>query len=211
MKLLKSVLERRRSSGSRLSENNPRKKDNLKKSVNLFTAIFITVMLSACTEQPKAEVQSPPESSQPVAIQEPVAELELPKTGEAPPNHSSPPRDWEQVSRLQRVLGTITDIQISDRNVQSIDLKVKQNINPVNNPVDYDYIGQTLHLILDEPMSAAGSLQDKLKKGSSFLVNFAQFAIPPKGEIVLASRFSYNYFFYELNGSFMAEKVSLSI
>jgi hypothetical protein len=110
------------------------------------------------------------------------------------------------VSRLQRVLGTITDIQISDNNVQSIDLKVKQNVNQANNPVDYDYIGQTLHLIVDEPLSAAGSFQDKLKKDSSFLVNFAQFAIPPKGDIVLASRFSYNYFFYEHNGSFIDTK-----
>jgi hypothetical protein len=179
---------------------------NLKKSVNLFTAIIITVMLSACTEQRKAEIQSPPISSQLVSFQEPVDQPEPTKTGEAAPKRSSPPRDWEQVSRLQRILGTITDIQISDGNVQSIDLKVKQNVNPVNNPVDYDYIGQTLHLILDEPMSAAGGFQDKVKKGSSFLVNFAQFAIPPKGEIVLASRFSNNYFFYEHNGSFMDTK-----
>lgn len=185
---------------------NPLSNVNLKKSVNLFTAILITVMISACTEQRKAEVQSPPVSSQPVSFQVPVDQPEQPKTGEAAPKRSSPPRDWEQVSRLQRVLGTITDIQISNRNVQSINLKVKQNVHPVNNPVDYDYIGQTLHLIVDEPLSAAGSLQDKLKKGSSFLVNFAQFAIPPKGDVVLASRFSYNYFFYEHKGSFMDTK-----
>jgi hypothetical protein len=176
-------------------------KINLKKSVNLLTVIFITVMITACTEQRKEEAQSPP-----VSFQEQLDQPEPPITGEAAPKRSSPPRDWGQVSRLQRVLGTITDIQISDSHVQSIDLKVKQNVHPVNNPVDYDYIGQTLHLIVDEPLSTAGSLQDMLKKGSSFLVNFAQFAIPPKGEIVLASRFSYNYFFYEHNGSFMDTK-----
>jgi hypothetical protein len=180
-------------------------KANLKKSVNLI-AIFIIVLLSACTEQRKAEVQSPPVSSLPDSVQELVVPPEPPKTEEAAPKRSSSPRDWEQVSRLQRVLGTITEIQISDGNVQSIDLKVKQNVKQVNNPVDYDYIGETLHLIVDEPLSAAGSLQDKLRKDSSFLVNFGQFAIPPKGEIVLASRFSYNYFFYEHNGSFMDTK-----
>jgi hypothetical protein len=113
----------------------PFSKAKLKKSVNLITAIFISVMLSACTEQRIAEVQSPPVSSQPASIQEPVDQPEPPKTEEAAPKRSSPPRDWEQVSRLQRVLGTITDIQISDGNVQSIDLKVKQNVHPVNNPI----------------------------------------------------------------------------
>jgi hypothetical protein len=179
---------------------------NLRKSVNLFSAILITVMISACTEQRKDEVQSPPATSQPVISQVSADQSEQPKTGETTPMRSSPPKEWEEVSRLQRVLGTIADIQISDGTIQSIDLKVKQNVQPVNNPVDYDYIGQTLHLIVDEPLSAAGSLQDKLKKGSSFLVNFAQFAIPPKGEVVLGSRFSYNYIFYEHNGSYMDTK-----
>jgi hypothetical protein len=114
--------------------------------------------------------------------------------------------DWEQVSRLQRVLGTVADIQIKDGNVQTIDLKVKQNVLPVNNPVDYDYMGQTIHLTVDEKLASAGSFQDKLKKGSSFLVSFAQFAIPPKGEVVLAARFSYNNFFYEHNESFTDTK-----
>jgi hypothetical protein len=65
-------------------------KANLKKSVNLFIAIFITVMLSACTEQRKAEVQPSPVSSQPVSSQEPVAQTEPAKTGEAAPKRSSP-------------------------------------------------------------------------------------------------------------------------
>jgi hypothetical protein len=130
------------------------------KSVNLFIAIFMTLMLSACAEKRSTEVQSLLVSSQPVSFQEAVEQAELPKTVEATPMRS-PSRDWEQVSRTQRVLGTITNIQISDGNVQSIDLKVKENVSPVNNPVDYDYIGQTLHLFLDEPLSAAGSLQDK--------------------------------------------------
>jgi hypothetical protein len=158
---------------------------NIMKKLNLFTAIFIFVMISACTEQQKMEVQSQPTSSQPV---------------------STSPRDWEQMSRTQRVLGTIADIQISDGDVQSIDLKVIKNVPPTNNPVDYDYINQTLHLIVDERLTAAGSFQDKMKKGSSFLVSFAQFAIPPKGDIVLASRFSYNSFYYEHNGSFIDTK-----
>lgn len=194
----------------RLQDVNPRKPSfseaNLKKNVILFTVIFITVMLSACSEQGGVEVQSPPVSSQLVSLQGPVDQPEPSATREAASESSSPPRDWEQVGRLQRVLGTITEIQISDGNIQFIDLKVKQNVNPINNPVDYDYIGDTLHIMIDEPLNAAGSLQDKVKKGSSFLVNFAQFAIPPKGDILLASRFSYNYFFYEKNGSFMDTK-----
>lgn len=104
---------------------NPFSKSSIKKSVNLFTAVFITLMLSACTEQRKVEVQSPPVSSQPASFQESVGQPEPPKTGEAAPKRSSLSSDWEQVSRIQRILGTITDIQISNGNVQSIDLKVK--------------------------------------------------------------------------------------
>ncbi|TXK72431.1 hypothetical protein [Paenibacillus sp. N3.4] len=159
--------------------------------------------MSACKEQRKAEIPSPFVSSLPVNTQEPVDQPAPPETEEAAPKQSALPKDWEQVSRLQRVIGVITDLQISDDQVQFIDLMVKQNVSPVNNPVAYDYKGQTLHLIIDEPLSAAGVLQDKVNKGSAFLVNFAQFAIPPKGEVVLASRFSYNNFFYEQKDSFM--------
>ncbi|MCL6457869.1 MAG: hypothetical protein K6T85_07675, partial [Gorillibacterium sp.] len=59
---------------------------NIKKSVNLFIAILITVMISACTEQRKTEVQSP---SQPVNSQTSVDQPEQPKIGEAVPKSSS--------------------------------------------------------------------------------------------------------------------------
>jgi hypothetical protein len=184
-------------------------KVNIKKIVNLFTVIFIIVMIEACAEQREIEVQSPSTSSQPISFQEPINQpSSMPDPLEIVVAEPKPfsPKDWEQVSRIQRILGTITDIQISDGIVQSIDLKVKQNVRPVNSPVDYDYIDQTLHLIVEEKLTAAGSIQDKMKKGSSFLVSFAQFAIPPKDEIALASRFSYNCFFFEHNGSFIDTK-----
>ncbi|MNI66903.1 hypothetical protein D3C73_1224970 [compost metagenome] len=88
--------------------------------------------------QRNEEVQSPPVSSLPFSFQETVGQFEPPKTGEVAPKRSSPSRDWEQVSPLQRVLGTITDIQISNGNVQSIDLKKVKKTNPVIDKVDYD-------------------------------------------------------------------------
>jgi hypothetical protein len=152
----------------------PISKFNLYKNVKLFTAIFIIVIISACSEQSKVK--------------------------------STDPKVWEEVGRVQRVLGIITEIQISDGVVQSIDLKVNKNVQPINNPVDYNYVDQTIHLIVDEALTAGGSFQDKLRLGSAFLVSFAQFSIPPKGEIALATRFSYNYFFYEHNGSYIDTK-----
>jgi hypothetical protein len=170
----------------------------VKKIASVFAIVSVTMMISSCAQQRKADVES-------LTSATPSAAPDAPATVTTKPV-PSPPGDWEQVSRTQRVLGTITDIQIVDGIVQFIDLQVTQNVQPVNNPVDYDFVGQTLHLTVDEKLAAAGSFQDKLKKGSSFLANFAQFAIPPKGEIVLASRFSYNFFFYEHNGSFTDTK-----
>jgi hypothetical protein len=169
-------------------------KFNINKNVKLFTAIFVIVIISACTEQSIVEVQSQPSSS--------LKPIETVRVDPKPTDS----KVWEEVSRIQRVLGIITEIQISDGIVESIDLKVNQNVQPINNPVDYNYVDQTIHLIVDEALTAAGSFQDKLRLGSAFLVSFAQFSIPPKGEIALASRFSYNYFFYEHNGSYMDTK-----
>lgn len=115
--------------------------------------------------------------------------------------------DWEVVSRAQRVQGTIAAMTMEGGAIKSMDLKVTKNVQAPNNPADYDYVGQTLHLVMDEKLSDAGYFQDKWKQGASYLVNFAQYIIPPNDKAVLATRFEFIY--YENNGQFYDKKGNL--
>jgi hypothetical protein len=62
-----------------------------------------------------------------------------------------------------------TTIQSSPANSQPVSVQEPVNQTsfvpaPVNNPVDYDYMGQTIHLTVDEKLASVGSFQDKLKR-----------------------------------------------
>lgn len=181
-----------------------------KKRYRLLAAMAIGSMmfLASCREQLQAEVT--PSTAHPIIAASAPEPSELSESfdlttmEEHAPEVSSPPlMEWERISRPQRVRGTLTAVEIKDGYIQSIDIDVESNVYFVNSPVVYDYVGETLHLVVKEPLSAAGKLQDKLTAGSVFLVSFAQFAVPPDLEIELAARFSFNHFFFQQGDGFI--------
>ena len=185
-----------------------------KKKLGLLAVLGLIVLLSACSGQRQAEAtQFPvqttaqttivPSATEPPEFPEPSERTARDERAQAASPKAPSLQPWEQISRIQRVSGTITDIDITDGYVQSVDLDVESNVYPPNNPVIYDYVGQNLHLTVMEPLRAAGKLQDKLAVGSVFLVSFAQFAVPPDLNLELAARFENNHFFYQQDGGYI--------
>ncbi|EGW41781.1 hypothetical protein [Desulfosporosinus sp. OT] len=97
-------------------------------------------------------------------------------------NGSRDNKNWEVVSRADRVQGTITELDMTDDILYSVTLTGIRRIILPNNPIDYDFAGQTFHIVFNEELSKAGNLKDKLKKGVEIVVTFAQYAIPPNGK-----------------------------
>jgi len=92
-------------------------------------------------------------------------------------------KGWELIgSRADRVQGTITELDITDGILNSVTLIGTKRIRLPNNPIDYDFAGQTFHIEFNEELTKATNLKDKLKKGAEIVVTFAQYAIPPNGK-----------------------------
>lgn len=111
-------------------------------------------------------------------------------------------KNWEVVSRSQRVQGEISEMKVTEGTLDSLTLSVIRNIPLPNNPVDQYYeTGEKLHIIFDEKLENAGNAQEKLKQGAQVVVTFAQYAIPPEGEVVLGASFDRGVYYVE-NGKY---------
>ncbi|MGB4439308.1 MAG: M56 family metallopeptidase [Sedimentibacter sp.] len=98
-------------------------------------------------------------------------------------NNDRDNKGWEVIgARADRVQGTITELDITDGILNSVTLIGTKRIMLPNNPIDYDFAGQTFHIEFNEELTKAGDLKDKLKKGAEIVVTFAQYAIPPNGK-----------------------------
>lgn len=92
-------------------------------------------------------------------------------------------KGWEVIgARADRVQGAITKLDIEDGILNSVTLIGTKRIISPNNPIDYDFAGQTFHIEFNEELTKAGDLKDKLNKGAEIVVTFAQYAIPPDGK-----------------------------
>jgi len=97
-------------------------------------------------------------------------------------------KNWEVISRIRRVEGTILKLAVTGDELKSVVLKVAKNIQLPNDPVDsYYQEGQILEIVFDEKLASAGSIKDRLKQGAQIVVTFAQYAIPPDGKVVLGA------------------------
>jgi beta-lactamase regulating signal transducer with metallopeptidase domain len=98
-------------------------------------------------------------------------------------NNDRDNKGWEVIgARADRVQGTITELDITDGMLSSVTLIGTKRIKLPNNPIDYDFAGQTFNIEFNEELTKAGNLKDKLKKGTEIVVTFAQYAIPPNGK-----------------------------
>lgn len=109
-------------------------------------------------------------------------------------------KNWEQVSRNYGVQGKIVNMDTTDSKLNSIKIEVKKNINLPNNPIEFDFTGNTLEVVFTEELMNAGMFKDKLKEGSEIVVTFAQYAIPPDGKVVDGANLR-SIYYYE-NGKY---------
>ena len=82
---------------------------------------------------------------------------------------------WESVSRAYRVQGIIETINVQDDKLLSITVKVTKNFAMVNNPVDYDFVDESLGIFF-ENMNLEQDKQNQIQEGEEIIIAFSQFA-----------------------------------
>lgn len=92
---------------------------------------------------------------------------------------------WEPVSRAYRVQGTIENIDTQEGKIKSISLRVTKNMFMENNPIDYDFVGQTEKIYFEDAIGEK-SVLEKLKQGVNIVIAFSQFA-QPDGKVVFGA------------------------
>jgi len=107
---------------------------------------------------------------------------------------------WQEVGMKDvEIEGTIKNVIITSGTLESLRLDVVKDIQVANpSPAACDFSGKTVTIVFDQKMSNAAQLTSHLEKGASIVLNFAQFAIPPKGKVVYGASFAGTY--YKVNG-----------
>ncbi|WP_018132297.1 hypothetical protein [Effusibacillus pohliae] len=104
-----------------------------------------------------------------------------PHPSSSPKAEQSNKKKWEPVSRAYRIQGKIANVVVQDGQLRSISLHVTKNL--VNsNPVDYDFVGQTIEVQFEDAPLDANRL-NRLKKETEIAISIAQYALPD-GKVV---------------------------
>ncbi len=152
------------------------------KLINRFIAltgcIFLSLSISACSTSEHTESEKVQNRQQ----------QNIDSTTEQKQNNE---KEWEIVSRGYRIQGTLNEVQVQNNKLNRITIKAIKNMPIPNNPVDYDFVGQTLQIDFQNTNLESTTLE-KFKIGTDLVLVIEQ--ADKNGEVVWTSNPDYIYF-----------------